>query len=47
MTDSGQKGGVASETLVETARVTLQCPISHSYEEGIIMDIVQYLLYAK
>src|SRR5881397_2328745 len=36
-----------SETLVETARVILQCPISHSYEEGIIMDIVQYLLDAK
>src|SRR5437016_1754640 len=47
MTDAGQKGGMTSESLVETTRVVLQCPIAHSLQEGVIMEIVQYLLGAK
>ena len=38
---------MAVETLVETVRVVLQCPISHSHEEGVIMDVVEFLLAAR
>jgi hypothetical protein len=47
MSDPVSKGGVASRSLLETARMVLQCPIFHSHEEGIIMEVVQYLIDAK
>ncbi len=31
----------------ETTRLTLQCPISRAQEEGVIIEIVQYLLDVK
>src|SRR5436309_2440935 len=47
MSSPGPKGGEASETLVQTARIVLQCPIFHSQEEGIVMEVVQCLLDAR
>src|SRR5437016_14004204 len=47
MNDAVPKGGAVSEKLIETPRLVLQCPIFHSGDEGIIMDLVQYLLEAK
>lgn len=39
--------GTANETLVETARIVLQCPIFHSQDEGVVMEVVQFLLEAQ
>src|SRR3989442_113515 len=47
MSHPGPKGGMAGPSMVETARMVLQCPIFHSHEEGVIMEVVQYLLDAK
>ena len=38
---------MAGEDLVDTSRMILQCPIFRSTDEGIMMELVQYLLDAQ
>ena len=47
MSKSSSEAATSHGSLFETARMVLQCPIFHSREEGIIMDVVQYLIEAK
>src|SRR5260221_384528 len=47
MSGSAPKGGAAGEALVETARMAIQCPIFHSRDEGVVMEVVQFLLDAQ
>ena len=47
MSGSAPKGGTAGEALVETARMVIQCPIFHSQDEGVVMEVVEFLVDAQ